>query len=56
MMVALSPKCRNIGLLHSPSVLERAAYGRPHMSAGDFYFAVNATFRFIHDTYGKDGC
>jgi hypothetical protein len=24
------------------------------MSAGDFYFAINATFRFIHDTYGKD--
>jgi hypothetical protein len=24
------------------------------MSAGDFYFAINATFRFIHDTYGKE--
>lgn len=24
------------------------------MSAGDFYFAINATFRFIHDTYGKN--
>jgi hypothetical protein len=24
------------------------------MSAGDFYFAINATFRFVHDTYGKD--
>jgi hypothetical protein len=24
------------------------------MSAGDFYYAINATFRFIHDTYGKD--
>jgi hypothetical protein len=24
------------------------------MPAGDFYFAINATFRFIHDTYGKD--
>lgn len=24
------------------------------MSAGDFYFAINATFRFIHDAYGKD--
>jgi hypothetical protein len=24
------------------------------VSAGDFYFAINATFRFIHDTYGKD--
>ena len=23
------------------------------MSAGDFYFAINATFRHIHDTYGK---
>ncbi len=23
------------------------------MSAGDFYFAINATFRFIHDRYGK---
>ena len=24
------------------------------MSAGDFYFGINATFRFIHDTWGKD--
>ena len=24
------------------------------MPAGDFYFAINATFRFIHDTFGKD--
>lgn len=24
------------------------------MSAGDFYFAINATFRFIHDTWGKE--
>jgi hypothetical protein len=24
------------------------------MSAGDFYYAINATFRFIHDTFGKD--
>lgn len=24
------------------------------MPAGDFYFAINATFRFIHDTYGKE--
>lgn len=24
------------------------------MSAGDFYFAINATFRFIHDAYGKE--
>jgi hypothetical protein len=24
------------------------------VSAGDFYFAINATFRFIHDTWGKD--
>lgn len=24
------------------------------MSAGDFYFAINATFRFIHDNWGKD--
>jgi hypothetical protein len=24
------------------------------MSAGDFYFAINASFRFIHDTYGKE--
>ncbi len=24
------------------------------MSAGDFYFAINATFRFIHETYGKE--
>ncbi len=24
------------------------------MSAGDFYFAINTTFRFIHDTYGKE--
>ena len=24
------------------------------MSAGDFYFAINATFRFIHDLYGRD--
>ena len=24
------------------------------MSAGDFYYAINATFRHIHDTYGKD--
>jgi hypothetical protein len=24
------------------------------MSAGDFYYAINATFRFIHDTYGKE--
>ncbi|MCL4217116.1 MAG: hypothetical protein KJ052_08960 [Candidatus Hydrogenedentes bacterium] len=23
------------------------------MAAGDFYFAINATFRFIHDSYGK---
>jgi len=23
------------------------------MAAGDFYFAINATFRFIHDTHGK---
>ena len=24
------------------------------MAAGDFYFAINATFRFIHDTWGKE--
>jgi len=24
------------------------------MSAGDFYYAINATFRFIHDTWGKE--
>jgi len=24
------------------------------VSAGDFYFAINATFRFIHDTWGKE--
>ena len=24
------------------------------MSAGDFYYAINATFRFIHDEYGKE--
>jgi len=24
------------------------------MSAGDFYFAINATFRFIHDTWGQE--
>lgn len=24
------------------------------MSAGDFYYAINATFRYIHDTYGKE--
>lgn len=24
------------------------------MPAGDFYFAINATFRFIHDTWGKE--
>ena len=24
------------------------------MSAGDFYFAINATFRFIHDAWGKE--
>ncbi len=24
------------------------------MSAGDFYFAINATFRFIHDSWGKE--
>ncbi len=24
------------------------------MSAGDFYYAINATFRLIHDTYGKE--
>lgn len=24
------------------------------MSAGDFYYAINATFRFIHDGWGKD--
>jgi len=24
------------------------------MSAGDFYFAINATFRFIHDTWGRE--
>ena len=24
------------------------------MSAGDFYFAINATFRHIHDVYGRD--
>lgn len=24
------------------------------MSAGDFYYAINATFRFVHDTYGKE--
>ncbi len=25
------------------------------MSSGDFYFAINATFRFIHDRFGMDG-
>jgi hypothetical protein len=24
------------------------------MSAGDFYYAINATFRFIHDNWGKE--
>ena len=24
------------------------------MAAGDFYFALNATFRFIHDRWGED--
>jgi hypothetical protein len=24
------------------------------MSAGDFYYAINATFRFIHDSWGKE--
>jgi hypothetical protein len=24
------------------------------MSAGDFYYAINATFRYIHDAYGKE--
>ena len=24
------------------------------MAAPDFFFAVNATFRYLHDTYGKD--
>lgn len=24
------------------------------MPAGDFYFAINATFRFIHDQWGKE--
>lgn len=24
------------------------------MSAGDFYFAINSTFRFIHDTWGRE--
>jgi hypothetical protein len=24
------------------------------MSAGDFYFAINATFRHIHETYGRE--
>ncbi len=24
------------------------------MSAGDFYYGINATFRFIHDTWGKE--
>jgi hypothetical protein len=24
------------------------------MSAGDFYYAINATFRHIHDTHGKE--
>jgi len=24
------------------------------MAAGDFYFAVNATFRFIHDKWGEE--
>jgi hypothetical protein len=23
------------------------------MAAGDFYFAINATFRFLHDTWGE---
>src|SRR5690606_10827669 len=25
------------------------------MAAGDFYFAINATFRFIHNRYGEEG-
>lgn len=24
------------------------------MSAGDFYYAINATFKFIHDNWGKE--
>ena len=24
------------------------------MSAGDFYYGINATFRFIHDSWGKE--
>lgn len=24
------------------------------MSAGDFYYGINATFRFVHDSWGKE--
>jgi hypothetical protein len=33
---------------------DRISAEKPHMSAPDFYFAVNATARHIHDVYGMD--
>jgi hypothetical protein len=29
--------------------------GSQEVGAGDFYFAINATFRFIEKQFGRDG-
>ena len=40
-------------MFNASSALTETLYG-PIMSAPDFYFAVNATARHIHDQYGMD--